>query len=413
MKRIAKILVSLTVQAVALGVFADDLREEDLTVSVDRSYGEKRAWFDGRTVIPVSNPEDDLALQGITYSASGWALDASGGSVRTVKITARPGLFVDGVFTVLGDEVQVLAETSGEGRFDWEPTGVTKKIYQLVHTVREGDAVVDAEVLYGFLDFTHSTIRASQEEVELAVLGVDARPVVVVQDDEFPWQPIDASVFGSGIETDAALVPNSETTTAFLFRGCGTLVCEYALNGGTLAVLVDDELHEVLPVTTGWQSLAIPISDYGDHEVSFVYAAAGGGRTAALRDVRIKGSMGMLKDVRLDLRGGVRTAQRKKEVLPFTHSPTNWIGDIQGTSVRVTITKMTGTDPDVRQWVPQNANPVKLYEGPDEGSVQWSPRKGVWKAALDILNGDKSVYREEALFDLRELHGSGLIFMVY
>ena len=54
-----------------------------------------------------------------------------------------------------------------------------------------------------------------------------------------------------------------------------------------------------------------------------------------------------------------------------------------------------------------------LVEKPGEDAKRWRAKKGVWKATFDILNGDESVYREDAWFDLRNAIAPGFMLMVF
>ena len=104
------------------------------------------------------------------------------------------------------------------------------------------------------------------------------------------------------------------------------------------------------------------------------------------------------------------------EVLPFTYSSTNWIGDVVGVSAasvaRVALVQLTGDDDDVTTWteVPGTASVlVNDVVGEGEKVARWNPKDGVWKATFDILNGNSSIHQETAFFDLRSLAKGMLI----
>ena len=126
---------------------------------------------------------------------------------------------------------------------------------------------------------------------------------------------------------------------------------------------------------------------------------------------------GVAPKVRLDLREGVRTPKRLAQVLPFQYSSTNWVGDVIGVSptsvAKVAIVQLTGDDPDVAKWTTEVPGTAKvLKQGIGDGEVPWNAKKGVWRATFEILNGDKSIHEETAIFDLRNSTGNGLVIML-
>ena len=381
--------------------------------------------IDLRTVFPVARLVNEPALQGITYSARGWRIDVpADASGRTATITAQPGSLANGGFTPNGDTVTVLAPTNGEGTITWRMSSVSKQVYQLMHTARNGGvADTDAEAC-GYLDFTACDALASQADVEAAVLGAITHPLATVQDRDHPWQPIEVGVAGVGIMADSGLASGERTATSFAFRGVGVLFYEFKLDGGALAVWIDGKLQEQLPVTAEWRSGEIAFDGRDAHEVSFAYTSAGNGTAAAIRNVRWAEQANavcaaeVVDAVRVDLEEGVRTPPRTEDVLPFAYSSTNWIGGVEGATAesraRVTVVQLTGTDPDVTNWTDEVEGTFKvLVEKPGEDAKRWRAKKGVWKATFDILNGDESVYREDAWFDLRNAIAPGFMLMVF
>lgn len=120
---------------------------------------------------------------------------------------------------------------------------------------------------------------------------------------------------------------------------------------------------------------------------------------------------GVGSDIRVDLQEGeVRTPQKLAWVLPFVYSPTNFIGDVAGTSSRVSIVKLTGEDPDVTTWA--EAGPVRvLKDSADEGEVVWKAKKGVWRVDFEILGGGNPVIQSK-FFDLRNARASGMALIL-
>ena len=377
--------------------------------------------LDCRVVFP-----GDPILRGMAYSAIGWGLDAVPDSSRTVTVTARPGTLVNGVFTPDGGvpEVSLLAAATGRGEFDWMVTSdVGRRIYQFTHTVRKNGALDEAGSLCGYVDFRDCEIYASQYDVMLAVVAEFTHEIEVVQDRYSPWQPADISTPRSGIFTDEALDQDEETLTTFTFNGVGVFQYEYKLDGGQLLPVVDGVEGEPLAVVGDWSTGRVEFADGGDHEISFVFTGAGDGSVAGLRNVHWvqDASYACASDagsgIRFDLREGVRAPRYLSQVLPFTYSSTNWIGDVSGASAesvaKVTIVQLTGTDPDVRNWTEEVPNTfTELVKKPGEGAIKWKPRKGVWKATFDILNGEGSIYQETAFLDLRNSRSSGFALIL-
>ena len=417
---------SITCQGVLLGVLIlsggvrAEGREEDLPV--------RRTSVAGSLVVPLDCSSIfeihwSYAASGLMYSAVGWDIVAVADEDRTATITAVAGeLSASGSFTPDGSApVTILPWTEGRGTCDWQVVDPLKKHYQLKHTVAKGGVADESETLYGYLDFTHYAEHASQAVIEKAVLtpfDLARKYVTVEQDETLPWQPIEYGRAGSGICSDPGIESGVLTRTSFVFLGQGTLSFEYRLTGGSLSVIVDGGEPEILASPSAdWVTRTLAFDRQGEHAVALVYTAAGNGASVAIRNVlwakdeRIALAGASLLDVRADFREGVRTATRPEEVLPFTYSSTNWIGDVQGTAALVTIVKMTGTDPDVTTWtetVPGTFR--KLHNAPGEGEVQWRPKKGVWKATFEILGTDIG---GTAWFDLRDFRAPGFMLMLY
>lgn len=425
MKSFILLCVLLGIGAAPGVILAED-REDELMTRQVASVDAAEIPLDCRAVICIRKSAGDPALTGLLYSAVGWALDATDDSSRSVTITAQAGtLAFDGSFTP--DEsaaLTVLSERTGKGACDWLATDVQKKVYKLVHTVKKNDVVDSAGTLYGYFDFTYCDRMATQDEIEKALLLPLSHSVNVTSDATNPLQPIDYVQPGAGIETDANLSQDAQATTEISFSGHGRFTFELRVSGGTLAVAVDGGAPEVIAIPVAvWAPCVLVFDDVGEHTVEFAYAAAGDGTTAAVRNVlwledeKIVAAGGSMDNVRTDLRDGVRTAWQSDEILPFAYSSTNWIGKAGAAAssvARVTVVRLTGTDPDVSSWTEEVPGTFrKLYDKPGEGAVKWRPKKGVWKATFDIFNGDTSIHGEDAIFDLRTTRFPGFAVMLY
>lgn len=413
-------LLGVAVVMAELTAVADYVREDELDVAVIvQQTSVPQQVADLRTTFPVASLSG-TALKGLMYSANSWERNAAQDASRTATITAQAGTLANGVFTPDGSaEVTVMSGRKGEGTVDWNATEISKMVYRLTHTVRKGGAVDAAGTFYGYLDFTHRVgCYASQAEVE-AVLGEITHRITVVPDADWPWQPIDSAAVRSGIGTDEWLEPDVETTTTFSFFGRGVLNYDYALSGGTLKVLADDEeVSTFVEVTAGWVSRTIAFDGHEAHKVEFAYTADGSG-AAAIRNVRWEEpSEGMRmtgagEAVRVDLQEGeVRTPKKLAHVLPFVYSPTNFTGTVDGTAARVSIVRLEGDDPDVTKWTETGA-PRVLKECSDEGEVVWRAEKGVWKATFEIFDGEtRKDPPQIKYFDLRNATGYGFALIL-
>ena len=424
-----KLLDVLAVGLVVFSISAEELPEDEMNVVTDVEVQESvDATYDLRPVFTVMKLKNERALKEFTYSARGWRLEVSvDDPAREAEIIAEPGSFVNGMFQPSGGEtVIVLPATQGEGVVDWSLSSVQKAIYRLTHTATVDGKTDESVTCYGYLDFTQcAETKATQEQVEAAVLDRFTHKIAVGQDANNPWQPIRPDVVAIGIATDEELVAGTVTTTAFSFSGRGTLHYEYKLGGGSLVVQASGRSPEALPVAADWQARTIAFDGFGAHDVAFVYTAAGGEATAALRNVRWVEEDGSARgvsgenDARTDLREGVRRPKRVEEIMPFVYSSTNWIGVAGATvesKVRVTIVQMTGTAPDVSEWTDEVPGTSRvLVKAPGEGEFKWKTEgKGVWKASFDILTDDECVHHEEAWFDLRKTNGiTGFMVMIY
>lgn len=384
----------------------------------DRAMQGIETVVDCRETYPVIWLDGDTVVQGLNYSAIGWDLEPAGDSSRTVAITARSGTLANGVFTPDGSaEFEVMPAKEGRGLFDWQLGEIGKRVYRLEHKVTKGGSDVQEETLYGYFDI-HG--RATQAEVEAAVMDEIPHAAVVRQDEAWPWQPIDFAMAGAGIATGSDIPQGVAATTAFTVHGCGDFRYKYMMTGGELKVIADGETVAIFAEPAMLTALQISFADDREHEVSFVYTSAGDGTTAVLRNVRwdlpdenLRASGGY-DAVRVDLRDAlVRSPERLSDVLPFAYSSTNWIGDVEGVSAasvaRVTIVRLKETEGvDMKDWdeVPGTLRELKREVG--EGEVKWNARKGVWRATFDILEGNVSIHPESVIFDLRKSRSPGM-----
>lgn len=415
MRRTLFLALLLAVGLAAIPVVADGLREDELTPPT-RSEGVSVQPLDLRTCWPM----EIQRLIGVSYSAVGWNVTplAAGASVRLNLVAGAfdgKTFYPDSILT----SQDLATGLTGKGTFLWYPR-VEKRVYRLLHETKRGESVVEDETICAYFDFSACDL-VTETEFRNAVLGITGA-IAIVHDDAYPWLPIVRNVAGSGVATDPELASGNASTLGFAFAGRGTLHYEYALDGGSLAVLVDGEVAEEFTEPVEWQQRTIRLENLGSHTVVFVFTAAGDGSTALVRGVRWEEDdvEAWMHDaaggVRMDLREGVRKPKYFSEILPFAYSSTNWVGVTGATaasSVRVTLVPMTGAGSDTTQWT-ESGDPIELYRGPGEGSVKWpKPEKGLWKATFDILNGDTGIYSEDAFFDLWKTRNSGFMLMVF
>lgn len=413
MKKTTSLMLPLVFGLMPVVAVAEGLREDELTPPM-RTEGTAVQPLNLRSCWPIKLRR----VIGIAYSAVGWDFtpQAAGASVRLNRVD---GIFDGKTFMPTGSSQNLATGLTGKDTFTWNPQ-VENKVYRILHEVTRSDTVIANETLYAYFDFTESEM-VTESDFRAAALGVTCA-IAMVHDDECPWLPVNLEVEGAGVETDMGLAAGETTTLAFTFTGRGTLHYEYALDGGSLAVLADGATAGAFAEPAAWQEGAVRFGDINAHTVTFVYTAVGDGTTARLRNVRwVEDDFGAWANggrggVRVDLREGVRKPKYFSEILPFAYSSTNWVGVTGATaasSVRVTLVPMTGAGSDTTQWT-ESGDPIELYRGPGEGSVKWpKPEKGLWKATFDILNGDTGIYSEDAFFDLWKTRNSGFMLMVF
>ena len=397
----------------AFSAAAEGLREDELTPPM-RTEGTAVQPLDLCACWPIRLSR----AIGLAYSAVGWDFtpQSAGASVR---LNLVDGIFDGKTFTPKGTSQNLATGLTGKDTFTWNPR-VERNVYRILHEVTRSKAVVEDETMYAYFDFTECGM-VTESDLRAAALGVTCA-ISMVHDYDSPWLPVNLEVEGAGVETDMGLAAGETTTLAFTFTGRGTLHYEYALDGGSLAVVADGATAGAFAEPTAWQEGAVRFGDINAHTVAFVYTAAGDGAAARLRNVRwVEDDFGAWANggrggVRMDLREGVRKPKYFSEILPFAYSSTNWVGVTGATaasSVRVTLVPMTGAGSDTTQWT-ESGDPIELYRGPGEGSVKWpKPEKGLWKATFDILNGDTGIYSEDAFFDLWKTRNPGFMLMVF
>ena len=187
----------------------------------------------------------------------------------------------------------------------------------------------------------------------------------------------------------------------------GTGTCSWVVNGFT------PKVYQLVHAVTGAGGVDTAAQLVGYFDFSRCSSERGGLAEGQVTPV-LPLADGARSDVRVDLQEGeVRTPQKLAWVLPFVYSPTNFIGDVAGTSSRVSIVKLTGEDPDVTTWTDEVAGTARVLKREDsgEGAVVWHAKKGVWRADFVISGGENPVTQSK-IFDLRNASGTGLVFML-
>lgn len=389
----------------AWAVFADDgVCEDELVLTSDVQDvkivqdADLRACWPAEALAEIPIP--------VTYSAVGWDLVPQSAGA-TVRLRLQDGEFEDGSFSPGADSRDLAAGLSGKGVFNWVPEAVGGKIYRVVHEATRDGKLVSSETLSAYFDFTNYGEHLDPLVIRRAVLGV-TQPIDYCREGGCPWSCIGGE--GDGLKNSADF-----GTLSFGFMGVGPFVAELSVADGEVLVSIDGETVATIGTTAGWMEFAWPVDDFGEHKVIFRHAAGESDAAVGIRNVRRCGEVsvnladGQGANVRMDLRDGVRAPKFFNEILPFSYSPTNWIGDVTGTGALVSIVPLVGMDPDVTKWSAAG-EPSTLFDGADEGSVKWNPEKGVWKATFEIPG---TSHREETWFDLRKSRALGFMLMVF
>lgn len=397
MKQHPKKALSLVVWIVALAASGDTsyVREDELVLSEPllRFCGAEQAI----DLSPCWTSVEDLAKIPLSYSSVGWGIEDLPGE-STVRLD-----------NVTGAVFNVQEGLTGRGVFPWVIRGIDKKVFHIQHVVTRGGVVRAEETLNAIFDFT--AIVERNDQIKTAVVGC-SQPIYCLDDPGHPWSLLGGAGEGVSNAADGAQL-------SFSFAGTGVFSAELAFESGCVVVTLDGVEVETVMANGQWTGRDWPVADFGSHTVTLRYSG-----TSEIRvrnavmdgcDCRIRS--GALEPSALDLRRGVRKAKHYNEILPFTYSSTNWIGDVVGVTAasvaRVTIVQLTGSDPDVGNWTETVPDTFKeLVKKAGEGEVKWRPKQGVWKATFDILNNDTGIHQETAILDLRNASGNGLVLFL-
>ena len=397
MKQHPKKALSLVVWIVALAASGDTsyVREDELVLSEPllRFCGAEQAI----DLSPCWTSVEDLAKIPLSYSSVGWGIEDLPGE-STVRLD-----------NVTGAVFNVQEGLTGRGVFPWVIRGIDRKVFHIQHVVTRGGVVRAEETLNAIFDYTDFFER--NEQIKKAVVG-HSQALSCRDDTIHPWSLLGGAGEGVSNAADGAQL-------SFSFAGAGSFSVELAFASGSVVVMMDGVELETVAANAQWTQHVWPVVGFGRHTVTLRYS---GTSEIRVRNAVMNGCDCRVQPVAsessaLDLRRGVRKVRRYTEILPFTYSSTNWIGDVVGVTAasvaRVTIVQLTGSDPDVVNWTEMVPGTFKeLVKKTGEGEVKWRPKQGVWKATFDILNDDKSVRQESAILDLRNASGCGLILML-
>ena len=228
-------VVVLTVGAVVFSALADGLREDELVIVSDTQDVVVRQSIDLRDCWTVEKTEEI----DIPYSAVGWGLtELPEGAM--VRLNLWEVQLVGGAFVPDGKSVGLATGLMGKGIFPWLPSGLSRRVYLILHeTTREGK-VVDAETLAAYFDFTKC--KTDDQEFRVAVLDEITHKIDVWDDDEHPWQLVDPTCGHSGVVTDAELQESETTEVQFSFSGAGTFAYEHLLEGGQFKIVIGNPM---------------------------------------------------------------------------------------------------------------------------------------------------------------------------
>lgn len=360
---------------------------------------------------PTTLPASDV----IAYSATGWGDGLVGGTVRVYLYDPRAGASTD----------LVIGKTD-EGTFAWDFAGVRRQSYQLVHEVTRDGAVSALETLTANYDFTDCELPQTDDDFQRALRGF-TQSCTVVNDVDNNWKVIGGEGAGVKSPTLAAGTTTAITLTAF---GIGDLSFAYRLTGGSAKVTLDGEDVLDLAAAADWTPVRVAADEHAAHTFQIVYTAADGGQMFlndlvwALRSgaVRAETTGGLFRaDIRLGYDGSatsivVRVVSKQEEMMPFVYSATNFTGlaeTVEGPTVaKVSVVKLTGEGEEVALWtdeVPGTRRVIRHTTG--ESAISWNGRTGAWKAEFEILDGDKSVHFESAIFDMRAFKKGFVLFV--
>lgn len=381
---------TLAAQADGSAVCEDEL---DVVECLSRWSGEEQE-IDLRTCWSIEK-QNEIPL---SYSAVGWGTEAApAGEVRLVCVD---GSFNAGVFFPSLTAFDLAAGLTGKGVYRWYPL-VDRKIYRVQHLVTRGGTPIEDETLSAYFDFRNCKM-VTAADILAAVQGI-SQPMRCGVDVVHPWSLIGGD--GDGVQNSA-----DGAQLVFSFTGAGMFSAELAFTAGSVIVTLDGRTVDTVPANAQATEHAWSVADYGLHTLTLTYSGSAGisVRNCAVRDGEGRVlSSDVRADLPVDLRTGVRAPHYFSDILPFTYSSVNWIGDVAGSASRVSIVPLAGAGPDVTKWTPSGAASM-LYDGPGEGAVKWKPSAGVWKASFEIEGTD---HREDVFFDLRRTRQRG--FAVY
>lgn len=381
--------------AVALGgraeVAADGTASfEDLTV------GEKTVALDLESVWRRT----DLSSIPVEYSAGDWGLQETDAG-RTVDLQLTP---VDG-----GETKDLAVGLTGHDVFLWTPQGLQRKVYKLVHSVKNGAVNSRDDMLTAFFSFEDCQMEASPEEIREAVMGV-SQVCTLVNDEQHPWQPVDGA--GSGLVAPEGIGSVFELQV----KGQGTVFFDWSMADGEAVVVVDGVTAKALAVTADWTAGQVAVVGFGPHTVRFVSS----GTAVKVKSIRWITTNADMADatgpsVRVDLQQGIRRPHSLKELMPFVYSVSNFTGVAGMTAdavARVRVVQITGADSDLTTWEEVDGTEKVLCEEQDESSVPWEGRSGgFWKAEFQVRDGGSALHEEAAYFDMRKF-GLGLMILL-
>ena len=379
--------------------------DEDFQLAV-RGLGEKpllvsndveNAWRvlggtgEGARTSPRLAAGDETALELTVYGTGDLSLQylLTGGSVSV---------------TVNGEAV-----TSPVASANWTAYSVSIATDCLTNLVRISYVAADGGYMAVKDIVSNCVTPATPEEIRLAAFADISQSFTFENDENSPWDPIDGA--GAGVVAPAEV----GSVFAVTVKGAGEFGFDWSLAAGTLTVTVDGRETMTLTEASGWQQESLVFSERGTHIVRFV-ASEGDG--IAVKAICWHEDVGEFVSAEgdvfcVDLREGVRVIADKSEILPFTYSATNFTGlAANAVASSVSVVRMAGEGDDVSLWTDEVPGTARvLHSGPDEGTVAWWGRAGVWKAAFVIVDGmDAPVHLETAILDLRKCaHGFMLL----
>jgi len=376
----------------------DLVAAESTTVAIDLS-----SVWDKRDVDPVA----------VAYSSVGWDRVARAEDGSTVILSLEP---VDG-----SEAVQTLQQgLSGRSTWAWTPVGLATTVYRLSHfVVREG-VTNETETLRALFDFSNNPyVRVDDATVIAAMSAETTVPFSIANDALHPWIPVSMSS-SLGVKAQA----NASSTFDIVVSGSGVLTFDYALTGGAVTTSLDGAAAEALAAGEG--SVSVSVSGRGRHVYRFSTTLGAEDAFTVLNVRWVESDVAYAKTrsalVCYDLRTGVRMPKRYQEMLPFVYSPTNFTGCVgaDGTSLaRVSVVQVTGDEEaGIASWTNAEnevAGTLKVLKASEavEGAVEWKgATRGIWKATFEIRTGDDTVYVENAFFDLRKYHPSGMLVII-